>query len=98
LAYAEAFEPDADTTLALPVADEAEALELVLAELAAAGVDPASLPDVALVEVGELDPVMLELAADAVIVCNGHRPTRARAIVPPDVEALRAVAASTGLR
>ncbi len=94
LAYAEAFDRDADTTLALPVADEAEALELVLAELTAAGVDPSVLPDVALVEVGELDPVMLELAADAVIVCNGHRPTRARAVVSADATALRAVAAS----
>ena len=89
-AYAAAFTPDSDTTLVLPALDEGAATRLVLAELAAAGIDPASLPDVVLAHPGELGFVSLELAADAIVVGNGHRPRRARVIVPSEPEALRA--------
>lgn len=91
-AYAQAFSPDADTTLVLPAADEAAALALVSAELEASRIDPDGLADVILAGRSEVDAVSLELAADAVICANGHRPRRARLIVPPDPAALRAVA------
>jgi PelA/Pel-15E family pectate lyase len=39
---------------------------------------------------GALGFVSLELAADAIVVGNGHRPRRARVIVPSEPEALRA--------
>jgi hypothetical protein len=35
----------------------------------------------------------LELAADAMICANGHRPARARLVVPPEPAALRAAVA-----
>jgi len=75
----------------LPARDEQGATALVLAELAAAGIDPAGLPDVVLAHPGELGFASLELAADAVVVGDGHRPCRARAVVPSDPAALRAV-------
>jgi hypothetical protein len=87
-AYAEAFTPDSDTTLALPFPQES-----VVAELAAAGIDPACLADVALADTA-LDAAALELAADAVIAGAGVQPLRARRTVTPDPAALRAVAAS----
>jgi glycosyltransferase involved in cell wall biosynthesis len=84
-AYAEAFQPGADTTLLLPVTDP----DLVLAELSSAGLDASSLADVALADTADLDPAALELAADAVI--GSVRAGRARRVVPPDPEALRAL-------
>ncbi len=90
-AYAAAFTPADETTLVLPARDEQGATALVLAELAAAGIDPAGLPDVVLAHPGELGFASLELAADAVVVGDGHRPRRARAVVPSDPAALRAV-------
>jgi glycosyltransferase involved in cell wall biosynthesis len=97
VAYAKAFSPADDTTLVLPAGDPAAAGALVERELRSAGIDPAVLPDVVLAG-GELEPVGLELAADAVVYANGTvtrrpRPVRARRIVPPDPEALRSVAA-----
>lgn len=89
-AYAAAFTPADDTTLVLPALDERAATSLVLAELAAAGIDPAGLPDVVLADPGDLGFVSLELAADAVVVGNGTRPRRARAVVPSEPAALRA--------
>jgi glycosyltransferase involved in cell wall biosynthesis len=86
-AYAEAFTPDADTTLALPFPQES-----VVAELHAAGIDPGRLADVALADAA-LDAAALELAADAVIAGAGVQPLRARRTVSPDPAALRAVAA-----
>jgi hypothetical protein len=74
----------------LPALDERHATDLVLAELAAAGIDPAGLPDVVLAHPGGLGFESLELAADVVVVGNGHRPRRARVIVPSDPAALRA--------
>ena len=90
-AYAAAFTPADDTTLVLPALDEGRATALVLAELAAAGIDPAGLPDVVLAHPGLLGFESLEFAADAVVVGNGHRPRRARAVVASDPAALRAV-------
>ena len=90
-AYAAAFTQADETTLVLPALDERAATSLVLAELAAAGIDPAALADVVLAHPGELGFVSLELAADAIVVGNGHRPLRARSIVPSDPTALRAV-------
>jgi glycosyltransferase involved in cell wall biosynthesis len=87
-AYAEAFAHDADTTLALPFTHER-----VVAELAAAGIDPATLADVALADTA-LDHTALELAADAVIDGGTVQPLRARRTVRPEPAALRAVAAS----
>ena len=54
------------------------------------GDGPHRLPDVVLAHPGELGFVSLELAADAIVVGNGHRPLRARVIVPSEPEALRA--------
>jgi hypothetical protein len=90
-AYAQAFTPADETTLVLPARDEQGATALVLAELAAAGIDPAGIPDVVLAHPGALGFASLELAADAVVVGDGHRPRRARAVVPSDPAALRAV-------
>lgn len=90
-AYAAAFTAADDTTLVLPAGDEQAATRLVLAELAAAGIDQASLADVVLADPGDLGFASLELAADAVVVGNGHRPLRARAVVPSEPAALRAV-------
>jgi glycosyltransferase involved in cell wall biosynthesis len=87
-AYAEAFAPGADTTLALSLTHER-----VVAELAAAGIDPAELADVALADTA-LDHAALELAADVVIDGGTVQPLRARRTVRPDPAALRAVAAS----
>jgi glycosyltransferase involved in cell wall biosynthesis len=91
-AYAHAFGPDADTTLVLPAADEAAALRLVTDELAAAGLDPGRLPDVALADPGARDALAFELVADAVIASDSRPASRARRIVPPDPAALHAVA------
>ena len=90
-AYATAFTPADDTTLVLPALDEGRATTLVLAELAAAGIDPADIPDVVLAHPGLLGFESLELAADAIVVGNGHRPRRARVVVLSDPAALRAV-------
>lgn len=90
-AYAAAFAPTDDTTLVLPALDEGRATALVLAELAAAGIDPAGLPDVVLAHPGLLGFESFEFAADAVVVGNGHRPRRARVVVASDPVALRAV-------
>lgn len=90
-AYAAAFTAADDTTLVLPALDEAGATLLVLAELAAAGIDLAGIPDVVLAHPGSLGFESLELAADAIVVGNGHRPRRARVVVPSDPAALRAV-------
>jgi len=76
-AYADAFAADDPVTLALPGADEAEALSVL------AGRDVA---DVALVPAAA-DPTPLALGADAVV---GSHP-RARRSVPADPAALRAL-------
>ena len=90
-AYVAAFTPADDTTLVLPTLDEGHATLLVLAELAAAGIDPVGIPDVVLAHPGLLGFESLELAADAIVVGNGHRPRRARSVVPSDPVALRAI-------
>jgi glycosyltransferase involved in cell wall biosynthesis len=89
LAYAEAFTPDADTTLVLPAADDAGAFALVTRELGAAGVELDTLADIVLADPADLEPEALELAADAVICTNGRRPARAARVVPPEPAALR---------
>jgi glycosyltransferase involved in cell wall biosynthesis len=83
-AYARAFDADADTTLVLPEREQ----ERVIAELAAAGIDPDELADVVVAD-GGIDPVGLDLAADTVITTRAGR-TRARRVVSPDPAALRA--------
>ena len=90
-AYAAAFTPADETTLVLPARDEGAATRLVLAELAAAGIDAAGIPDVVLADPGDLGFTSLELAADAVVAAPGARPLRARTIVPSEPAALRAV-------
>jgi glycosyltransferase involved in cell wall biosynthesis len=92
VAYAHAFGPGADTTLALAAREPESAAEHVETELAAAGIDAAALADVVLLD-GLASLESLELAADAVVCTNGCRPPRARRIVPADPDALRAVAA-----
>jgi glycosyltransferase involved in cell wall biosynthesis len=91
VAYARAFAPGDEATLALPTPDEAAAVDLVTAELEAAGVDLSTLPDVALATAESGDTLGLELAADAVICAAGPRPTRARRVLASDPAALRAL-------
>jgi len=92
IAYARAFSAADDTTLVLPVGDCAIAGDLVERELVSAGIDLSMLADVVLAE-GAIEPAALELAADAIVTPNGYRPLRARRVIPPDADALRAVAA-----
>ena len=93
-AYAEAFRAGDDTTLVLPTLDEAEALALASAELEAGGFDLEGLADICIADSSATVAEALELAADAMICANGHRPTRARLIIPPEPDALRAAAAA----
>jgi glycosyltransferase involved in cell wall biosynthesis len=88
-AYVEAFGPEDDTTLILPAADEDAALAAVADALRNAGHDPARVADIALADPTDLEPVALELAADAVICVGDRLPTRARRVVPPDPSVLR---------
>jgi glycosyltransferase involved in cell wall biosynthesis len=92
-AYAEAFKAGDDTTLVLPTLDEAEALALASAELEAGGFDLEGLADICIADSSATVTEALELAADAMICANGHRPTRARLVVPPEPAALRAAVA-----
>ncbi|HET7172458.1 MAG TPA: glycosyltransferase [Gaiellales bacterium] len=89
-AYAEAFKAGDDTTLVLPTLDEAEALALASAELEAGGFDLEGLADICIADSSATVAEALELAADAMICANGHRPARARLVVPADPAALRA--------
>lgn len=88
-AYAAAFGPEDDATLVLPAPDEQRAVALVLAELAAAGVDAGRTPDIALADPGPTEHRALELAADAVIATAGRSPERARRVVAAEAAALR---------
>jgi hypothetical protein len=97
VAYARAFGPGDDTTLALVASEPDAAARLVEAELSAAGVDGAALADVVLLD-GVDEPESLALAADAIVCSNGRRPRRARHVVPPDPEALRAIAGGAAAR
>jgi len=94
-AYVEAFDPGADTTLILAAADEEAAVAAVAEELAKAGRDLASIPDIALADARDVEPVALELAADAVVLAGGRPPTRARLVVPANADALRSLGSST---
>jgi hypothetical protein len=93
-AYAEAFTTGDDTTLVLPTVDESEALALASAELEAAGFDLGGLADICIADSSATVVEALELAADAMICANGHRPTRAGLVLPPDPAALRAAVAA----
>jgi hypothetical protein len=93
-AYAEAFTAGDDTTLVLPTVDESEALALASAELEAAGFDLGGLADICIADSSATVVEALELAADAMICANGHRPTRAGLVLPPDPAALRAAVAA----
>ncbi len=93
LAYAQAFPPEADTTLALAGPPCEGTVARLAAALADAGLSQAAVADVAVIEVEEeRERVGLELAADAVIVAGGPPPLRARRVVSPHPAALRAVA------
>lgn len=98
LAYASAFAREDDTTLALPAVDPGAAAAHVERELRAAGVDPAALADIVLVDGLDEDALALELAADAVIVPNGREPSRAARVLPADPRALRALAGADSAR
>jgi hypothetical protein len=93
-AYAEAFKTGDDTTLVLPTLDEAQALELASAELEAGEFELDGLADICIADRSATVTEALELAADAMICANGHRPTRARLVLPPDPAALRAAVAA----
>ena len=91
-AYVEAFAADDDTTLVLSASDEAAATRAIMSEIEASGVDPTTLPDIAVAAAVEDDGVSLQLGVDAVITPNGYQPPRARRVVPSDPSALRALA------
>jgi glycosyltransferase involved in cell wall biosynthesis len=88
LAYVRAFGPEDGTTLALPAPDPARAGALVEGALREAGLDAEALPDIVLLD-GPDATAALELAADAVVCCNGARPSRAARMLAPDPESLR---------
>jgi hypothetical protein len=89
-AYLEAFSSSDDVTLVFPAADVAGATALVGAELKRSGVDTTDVADIALADPGALGLVSLELAADAVICPDRSAAPRARLVVPPSADALRA--------
>jgi glycosyltransferase involved in cell wall biosynthesis len=87
-AYTAAFSPNDDVTLVLPATDPERAEALVVAELAERGIDPRSIPDVAIAATAGLGATSLELTADAVIACGPRRPTRARRVLECDAESV----------
>ncbi|HEX4521683.1 MAG TPA: glycosyltransferase family 4 protein [Gaiellaceae bacterium] len=89
-AYLEAFSAADDVTLVFPAADVEGATALVGAELERSGVDATDVADIALADPGDLGLVSLELAADAVICPDRSAAPRARVVVPPTADALRA--------
>jgi glycosyltransferase involved in cell wall biosynthesis len=88
IAYARAFAPDADTSLAMLASDPEAAAVLVGRQLEEAGLRLDAIADIVLLD-GGIEPSALELAADYVIVPNGYRPIRARRVVSADPAALR---------
>ncbi len=91
LAYARAFPAEADTTLAVAAPSLEGGEELLARALARAGIDPAQVADVALVQAVDTASIALELAADAFVEC-GRPPVRARRIVPASIAALQEAA------
>jgi glycosyltransferase involved in cell wall biosynthesis len=89
-AYIEAFSAADDVTLVFPADDVERAAALVGDELARSGVPTDSVADIALADPGTLGTVSLELAADAVIAADRNAAPRARVVLPPTADALRA--------
>ena len=89
-AYLEAFSSTDDVTLVFPASDVENATALVGAELERSGVDTSDVADIALADPGTLGLISLELAADAVICPDRSAAPRARVVVQPSVDALRA--------
>ncbi len=93
-AYLEAFSAADDVTLVFTAADVESAATLVGDELARSGVPADAVADIALADPGTLGAVSLELAADAVIAADRNAAPRARVVLPPTADALRAAALS----
>ena len=96
-AYAEAFSADDDVTLVLPAADVGAAMTLVAGELERAGIDTASLGDIALADPGSLGSTALELEADAAICDDIALAPRARSSCRRMPRALRAAVAGVAV-
>ncbi|HVU76476.1 MAG TPA: glycosyltransferase [Gaiellaceae bacterium] len=93
-AFADAFGPDDDVTLLLPIDDPSRA-DAVTRELVQAGADFEALGDLVLADAGELAPDSLALTVDAFIAAAGRGPSRAAHCVEPDADALKSFVLQT---
>lgn len=90
-AYAAAFGPDEDTTLVLTDDDGRTAFSRISSFLDGSGLDTDALGDVVVADPSDIQPVALELGADAFVCSGTRRPHRARRVLPADPAALRSL-------
>jgi glycosyltransferase involved in cell wall biosynthesis len=93
-AFADAFGPDDDVTLLLPIDDPSRA-DAVANLLEEAGADLDALGDLVLADAGSLDRESLALTVDAFIAAAGRAPSRAAHLVAPDAAALKSFVLQT---